>query len=177
MEQQIKQNGVKKYYLEVLQENEKAIKIYTKKGFKIEREFSVLKAPNAPNINNGFDKVKTVDLKDFNSESTTKCECLPPSYEHSTGVLNRHNGLYQVDFTEDQQGVTAFVIYSALRGSIAQLGYCSEDDLSLVIQKLISTYPNTIAKNIDMKYTQILDLLFNLGFTELTKQFEMYKEI
>lgn len=176
-EQQIKNKGVEKYYLEVLQQNEKAIKIYTKKGFRIEREFSVLKGQSTSNYNDDFNKIKMSSLNEFNMQRTSKCVYLPPSYENSTSVLSSNIDLYQVIYCEDKEGITAFCIYSKNKGNIAQIGYYSENDLRVLIKKLVSTYQGLIVKNIDLKYTQILDVLYDLRFIEMTKQFEMCKQL
>lgn len=175
VEHQLKSHHIEGYYLEVLQSNETAIQIYTKKGFKIEREYIILKGPNSIN---DFDssKIHTISLNEFNISGVLNCTIPLPSYENSTNILSLNPKMYKVIYTENSGIITAFCIYSISHGSIVQLGYYDKDDLRILIKKMIATYPNLMVKNIDLQYSQVIDIFIELGFTEMTKQFEMVKQ-
>ena len=172
----LQKHNINKYYLEVLKQNNKAIDAYKKKGFTVIREFSILQSSNIlSNIN--FEQVKYIDYKDFCHLNITKCEYLNPSYEHNTNILNKNPQLYNVMYIEQDSIVSAFCIFSKKNGNIVGLGFYDKEDIKIIIQQLISKYSNVIVKNIDIIYTEILSLLYSLGFCEVAKQFEMAKDI
>lgn len=174
VEKEIKNKGIQRYYLEVLKQNDKAIKIYSNKGFDIEREYLILKTPQEIKIDDDFKNVKILDLKDFDIRAKN-CICNQPSFENSTNVINCNKELFKVIYIERDKKITAFCIYSAEKGNISQFCFESIDDLKLLIKKLFTIYPRFVAKNIDIKSTKLIEMLFSLGFSESTRQFEMFK--
>ncbi len=175
-EQQLKANNIEKYYLEVLQQNDKAIHSYKKQGFNIIREFSVLKKSDCLKeyIN---ECAKDTNLVDFDFNKVNHCTTVKPSYEHCTSVLKVNSNLFAVTYIEKKNKITAFCITSKGSGSIIQLGYTDINDLKEIIQYLCSKFNVVSAKNIDISYIKVLEMLIELGFCEITKQYEMVKKL
>ena len=92
-EQELKKHQIEKYYLEVLQQNDKAISMYKKQDFTIAREFSVINASNYDKeiINT---RVEYIEFDDFDWNKASHCNCVNPSYEHSTNILKINSNCY-----------------------------------------------------------------------------------
>ena len=173
-EGELQKQGVEKYYLEVLQQNRKAINAYQKQGFAVCRAFSVLKAPHRiPDSGACF--IAQLDLDSFDFEKVRQCVCVPPSFENSTGILMRNPASFAVAYREQENGIEAFCVFHKQRGQLMQLGYADLSQLEEILQWLFSQYPEIVIKNIDKSYPQVMELLLSLGAQEVTEQFEMVK--
>lgn len=175
-EQELKKHQIEKYYLEVLQQNDKAISSYKKQGFTVTREFSILNASaHSKEIVNT--EIRCVDFNSFDLNKLSNCNCVKPSYEHSTNVLKISPNFYRVAYIQDNNTICAFTILSKEDGHIVQLGYADINQLKLVIEHLLSKFGNITIKNIDVIYSEVLNLLRSVGFSEVCQQFEMVKTI
>ena len=174
-EQVLRQTQIKSYYLEVLQQNEGAIRLYKKQGFSVTREFAVLRA-SAPTGSAERGKVEYMEFDRFDLDHMGQCRQIGPSYEHSTGLLRRNPELYEVAYRRED-GVSAFCVFSKADGQILQLGCRSVEELKPVIQSLLSRVHPLTAKNIDQKEREVLEMLAALGFKTAAKQFEMVKRV
>ena len=173
-EGELRKQGVEKYYLEVLQQNQKAIHAYQKQGFEICRAFSVLKAPQlAPD--SGACPIPQVDLDAFDFEKARHCVCVPPSFENSTPILMRNPASYAVVYREQETGIGAFCVFEKRRGQLMQLAFADLAQLEEILRWLFAQYPEVFIKNIDKRYPQVIELLLSLGAQEVTEQFEMVK--
>lgn len=167
--QQLKQHNIERYYLEVLQSNHHAVSIYSKKGFSVQREYSVLTASGP---RQGWDNpIPAVPYSDFAGFSTTFS--VQPSFEHTTHNVNQNPQLYEVLHLDDR----AYCIYAKRNGEIIQLHYNELDALKEVMSALISRYPSAMAKNIDCGCADVIRMLTEIGFTEILKQYEMARDI
>ena len=171
---ELRKQGVEKYYLEVLQQNQKAINAYQKQGFAVCRAFSVLKAPQLT-PDSGACAITQVDLGAFDFEKAHQCICVPPSFENSTGILMRNPASFAVAYREQENGIGAFCVFHKQRGKLMQLGYADLSQLEEILRWLFSQYPEIVIKNIDKRYPQVMELLLSLGAQEVTEQFEMVK--
>lgn len=171
---ELQKQGVEKYYLEVLQQNQKAIHAYQKQGFAVCRAFSVLKAPHRI-PDSGACSITQVDLDAFDFEKAHQCVCVPPSFENSTAILMRNPASYAVAYREQENRIGAFCVFHKQRGQLMQMGYADLSQLEEILQWLFSQYPEIVIKNIDKSYPQVIDLLQSLGAQEVTEQFEMVK--
>lgn len=174
-EQELRQYQIEKYYLEVLQQNDRAVSLYKRQGFSIVREFVVLNACG-PIEETVHDKVKYLSYNEFDFNKVKHCKLVRPSYEHSTNILKLNPDFNNIAYVEDGT-ISAFCVFAKENGQILQLGYRNIQDLRLIIQCLLSTFNNIMAKNIDMKELEVLEMLYSIGFKEVTKQFEMVKNI
>ena len=166
---QLQQLGIAKYYLEVLQANHHAISIYRKKGFQIQREYSVLTASGPrPDWDRSIDAKPYSDFEAFQTRFS-----VAPSFEHTSHAINQNPQLYEVLYLQEQ----AYCIYAKRNGEIIQMHYNALDALKEVMSALIKRYPSAMAKNVDFEYPQVIQMLTDIGFKEITKQYEMAREI
>lgn len=175
-EKELLKYDIEGYYLETLQQNHRAISAYKNQGFSITREFEVLKL-SAPTFENNNLKVEYMRLEDFDFSIAKYCNYIQPSYEHSNNILKINSTLYEVAYRKQDNKITAFCIFSKGNGNILQIWYEDINELKIVIQSLISNFNNIVVKNIDTKYSQVLELFYSLGFVEVVKQFEMFKTV
>ena len=167
--EQLQQQGITRYYLEVLQANQHAVSIYRKKGFRIQREYSVLTASGPRQ-----DWDKHIDMKPYSGfEAFAAQFSVAPSFEHTTHTVCQNPQLYEVLYIQDQ----AYCIYAKRNGEIIQMHYNELDALKEVMSALIKRYPSAMAKNVDFEYPDVIKMLMEIGFKEITKQYEMARDI
>lgn len=167
--QQLQARGIQKYYLEVLQANEHAVAIYSKKGFSVLREFSVLVATGPHGRKN--DAVTATPYESFKAFETRFS--VAPSYEHTSHTLGQNPQLYEVLSLADR----ACCVYAKRQGAIVQLHYSDLQALQDVLTALTERFPSAMAKNIDLRYDDVLQALAQIGFKEVTRQYEMVKPL
>ena len=166
---QLQNRGIAKYYLEVLQANEHAVTIYRKKGFSALRSYSVLTA-SGPRAD-WNKEIPVAAYPDF--EAFPTAFSVEPSFEHTSHTISQNPQLYEVLYLKDR----AYCIYAKRNGEIIQLHYQDLEDLKDVMSALICRYPSAMAKNIDYSYPDVIRMLQEIGFVEITKQYEMVKDV
>ncbi|MBQ6997785.1 MAG: GNAT family N-acetyltransferase [Oscillospiraceae bacterium] len=164
----LQSRGIAKYYLEALQSNHHAVSIYSKKGFCVSREYSVLVASGA---GEGSDRVAVAPYLEFLAFETRYS--VAPSFEHTAHTIGRNPRLYEVRYLQDK----AYCIYAKRHGAIVQLHYNDLEALKEVVSALVAQYPTLMAKNVDCGCEAVIQMLLSLGFAEVTKQYEMVREI
>ena len=167
--QQLRQRGITGYYLEVLQSNHHAVSIYSKKGFSVLREYSVLVATGPHGRKN--DAVTATPYESFKAFETRFS--VAPSYEHTSHTLGQNPQLYEVLSLADR----ACCVYAKRQGAIVQLHYSDLQALQDVLTALTERFPSAMAKNIDLRYDDVLQALAQIGFKEVTRQYEMVKPL
>lgn len=165
----LQHQGIARYYLEVLQSNHHAQSIYRKVGFSVLREYIVLAASGPGDGNNH--PVTVIPYQDFEAFETQFT--VEPSFEHTSYTINQNPGLYEVRYLNHQ----AYCIYAKRNGAIIQMHYNEPDALKAVISSLINRYPSAWAKNVDCSCSDVIRMLMELGFKEVTKQYEMVREL
>ena len=168
-DRQLKQRDIKKYYLEVLQSNRHAISVYSKKGFCVRREYAVLTASGPKQERSA--SVAEKPYPAFQPFSTRFS--VEPSFEHTTYMVRQNPQLYEVRFVDGR----AYCIYAKKNGEIIQMHYNELDALQEVMSALTQRYPSAMAKNVDCGCGDVIRMLKETGFVEITKQYEMVKEI
>ena len=167
--QQLQKHNIAKYYLEVLQSNQRAISIYSKVGFSVSRAYSVLTASGACCEENR--SVAAIPYPDFIPFSTA--HSINPSFEHTTYTITRNPQLYEVLYWDKN----AYCIYAKRNGEIIQMHYNELDGLKAVMSALTEKYPSAMAKNVDFAYGEVIEMLKEIGFKEITRQYEMVRDI
>ena len=167
--QQLKLQGIAKYYLEVLQGNHHAQSIYKKVGFSICREYTVLAATGAQQCENSH--ISVTPYPDF--ERFVTRFPVEPSFEHTTYNANQNPQLYEVLCLDNQ----AYCIYAKRNGEILQMHYNELGALKEVMSTLTQKYPSAWAKNVDFAYGNVIQMLAELGFKEITAQYEMVRDL
>ena len=167
--QQLQLRGVTKYYLEVLQSNDRAVAIYSKKGFAIRREYAVLLASGPKGA---WDSgVATVPYGEFVPFATAFS--VAPSFEHTTHTVCKNPQLYEVGYL----GEKAYCIYAKRNGEIIQMHYNELDALKEVMTMITEKYPKSMAKNVDYGCPDVLEMLTRIGYRDFLKQYEMVLDL
>ena len=167
----LRENQIERYYLEVLQQNERAISLYERQVFSITRELFVLSS----SVSSGIlpsNRVKYACFSAFDFSQVFDTNRNIPSYEHSDHVLKLHPHLYNVAYVKKRR-VSAWCVFSNTTGQLFQLGWSSIHDLSEIVQSMLTRYPHVIAKNIEASQQEILKMLNGLQFKVVAKQYEM----
>lgn len=176
VERQLNRIGIKKYYLEVLQQNTRAKTLYNNNGFMVTREFSVLHLTTSSiNYNNPIIQYKSLEKFDFSC--VNNLTLIDPSYEHSYNVIIKNPELYRVAYLENDCKLTAFCVFSIDNGSLITLAYSNIFSLKEIIKTIASSYKSITAKNIDTSYSALINMMYSIGFTQITSQYEMVKSI
>ncbi len=175
--EQFKLNHIHHNYLEVLQTNHKAIQAYQQIGFSIVRGFVVLNIHQSELLAFNHSLPMSSEYAEFDFNQVQHCHILSPCFEHATSILNLNSEAYEVIYLNERNDISAFVVYTKANGSIVQMGYLNVNILETLICYLLSKYSRITVKNIDTKETEVLQLFDELGFKEITHQYEMYKTI
>ena len=97
---------------------------------------------------------------------------MEPSFEHTTYAMNQNPELYEVRYNKQ-----AYCIYAKRNGEIIQMHYNELDALKEVMSAVANQYPSAMAKNVDCRCHDVIQMLMEVGFVEITKQYEMVKDI
>lgn len=179
----LKRAGVKQYLLEVIKDNAPALGLYTKKGFRITREFSCFKAPRgalkaAPGPAGEIREIpaglpEAAGLRDWE-----------PSWQNSDAALARYPGkLVRLGFFLD--GALAGCGAIKPNGDIPQLAVKKElrgrGLGSALLRALAAALPQETAGlsclNIESGDAASLSFFKNKGFSVLAEQYEMIKAL
>lgn len=169
--QTMKENRIKRYYLEVLQQNTSAISLYKRHGFSVTREFVVLSGRTSPG-GQLPERVQHTALSAFKIPKADGIHRNEPSYEHADSLLQLCPNLYEAAYIKEPHS-SAWCVFEKENGQIMQLGWDCIQGLREIVQWLLVRYPSVIVKNIDSKERQLLDLLASLSFQTVAKQYEM----
>lgn len=175
-EQKLRKCGIKKYYLEVLQQNTRAKALYERKGFSVAREFSVMRLTGKTEAGKSPD-IQVIKLTAFDFSAVSSLTLVKPSYEHSYNIIRKNAGIYDVVYLKNRGRITAFCVYCADGGRVVELGYSTLLDLKKVLIYIASACEKVTAKNIDTSYTAVMEMLISIGFKQIAEQYEMVKEI
>lgn len=171
----LKQKDIERYYLEVLQDNDKAIKAYKKHGFVIAREMLLIRSAVSSVAFNA--NLMISNLNDLEPKKLEKCIKVKPSYEHCLDILKNNIDDYAIAYMHDHDEIKAFCIYDIKNGRIMQMGYADIDKLKNIIGYLSAKYQNITIKNVDSSYQEIIKMLQDLGFETIVKQYEMVRKL
>lgn len=166
---QLRCRGIGTCCLEVLQSNHHALAVYRKKGFSVRRGYSVLTASGPGDGRDGG--AVAVAYPEFSAFPTAFSP--EPSFEHTSWNIDRNPGLYEVLFLEQR----AYCIFAKRNGELIQLHYNDPEALKEVLSALIRRYPSAMAKNIDSRCADVIQILKELGFVEILKQYEMARDL
>lgn len=173
--------GVEDLRLEVIQSNERAVKVYEKVGFSIARELLSFKGElNVTQLvdSQGFEFKKVSDL-DF--EKYAFFINFPPSWEHNPTAINLKWEAHEC-FTLSKNGVLlTYLILAKKDGRIKQ--FFTRPDArgkgfeEILIAKISPTYPSLLVVNVDGNDTEMINFYEKIGLKRSFSQFEMEMSI
>ncbi len=186
----LEKKGFQSYLLEVITQNEKALKLYESLGFRITRrlECLVLKGPLATQVHHADISVSSVSTEQlpileqaFRGEPDQAFE---PSWQNGWKTIQRRPELYHINAMWKAGQCIGYGVIGARRGGIAQLwvrhDYRRRGLGSQLLRDLIARSPGFKSYswvNVDEGSVATLSFLKALGFTEQLAQFEMEKDL
>ncbi|MBB6460065.1 GNAT family N-acetyltransferase [Flammeovirga kamogawensis] len=170
----LRNHGIEKCILEVIQENKNAIKIYQRSGFKICKEYQCFSG----NINiKSRDEInlKKVSKEDFNWDNTFNQEFYSWDFQKET-IIERNYDYYYV--IHDNQ-LESYFIYNEENKYVAQFDLLADNNNAWerLFQgiKLISN--NVKIVNVDTRLLEKLEIINKVEIPTTVNQYEMKLEI
>ena len=171
-----RERGLRQCTLEVIQENEYAIRAYRGVGMEIVREllsFSGKLSAEEP-LPEGF---RWQQLDRPNWEAYRRLHAFEYSWDHNRSGTERSLPEYQCFELREGSTLAGFCILKPADGTIIQAGVREQDWAQtgrLLFSALAKEAPSVRWINIDSRATELLTCLRELGFTPLINQYEMH---
>lgn len=159
----------------MLQQNKRAIALYHRLGFSITRDFVVLMGSDSK-VTWHPKQVQYASFSKFDFPCVTDLRQNKPSYEHSDYILKQHPARYTAAYIKEQNS-SAWCVFSKATGQILQFAWSDTEVLREVVQALLMRYPHATVKNIDSSEQKLLEILKELQFKVVAKQYEMVRNI
>lgn len=168
----LKMFGVEQLMLEVIQENEKAIKAYESVGFEIIKNYRCYKG-NLDIETNHTIQVKQVNFKE---EIWAKLPQSSLSWSNHRRSLSDENTDIYIVLNEQEKEIAYFII-AKNRESLHQLGVFDEKPLNWqkLLQALHTVTTQIKITNVDEKEVEKNKVLLNANLKNTFNQFEMIK--
>lgn len=173
----LNESGIKIWLLEVIRENEAAVKTYTKAGFKITRNFECFEGQL---VNNNVKLESNIEIK--------ACEQIPfdsiknfydfePSWQNSTDAIRRYPGKLKCFIAFENNKEIGFCILSE-SGTIWQLAVEKSKRMQSIgsaLLKACATHTNGKLRyiNVDASDIGTIELLEKNGIKKDVGQYEM----
>jgi ribosomal protein S18 acetylase RimI-like enzyme len=173
----VNKNNIKKHVLEVITQNQKAIKIYQTIGYQITKKVvcfkGIITQPKPPFAYQIFEF-------DFVSKTTVSLFWNhKPTYQNTLSCINRNKNEHTFLGVFSENGLLGYVIYQKSNSRIKQFGVDKNYRRSSIghhlfyeIQKTSQTQEVSLI-NIDVKDTETIAFLEKIGLSVTVEQFEM----
>ncbi|MCD6012806.1 MAG: family N-acetyltransferase [Flavipsychrobacter sp.] len=181
----LKQAGVTQYLLEVLQDNTKAISVYTNIGFTIARSFNYFVQDVAnlklPAVIPASYQLRTINTPDINEVSAFWD--FMPSWQNSHDAIMRKSENFVIVGAYDGNKLVGYGIIEPTSGDIPQLavnkGYRRQGIGSAILKELLQHNQSSAIKviNTDAAYEPMTAFLQSNGIPQSGAQFEMIKQL
>ena len=182
VEKVLHEKDVKRYLLEVLQENKRAYNVYLKNGFAIVREFNCLEAC--------ADAFKAT-VQDITITPSSFNDCLPliptmleynPSWQHKTEALQAIKNTLNFYTARIGNAAVGYCVFQPSRKRILQIGAAPSHREKGVYEALfgrlfadLGDQGKIMAINIPPDAAQLTRTFKNCGFKSFVDQYEMVK--
>lgn len=170
-------NNIRNHYLEVITQNQKALKIYESIGYQITKKVSCFKGfvhePQQPFLYKIFEF-------EFGSESLFETFWNhQPTYQNTFSSINRNKNAHTFLGIFSENGLLGYLIYQKSNGRIKQFGIDKDfhqqglgHHLFYEVQKANPTQEISLI-NIDSNDTETIAFLHKIGLSITVEQFEM----
>ncbi len=167
----------------MLQQNDRARKLYERHGLQILRGLVILQASSTspehennalPHPSSSIHERYDWETWQQRSREQQAPEGILPAFESSDAFLNREPERYHALYRRDAKGkIIAWCVYDHSQATLMQLGYSDAAGLRQLISQLVDEHKTLRTANLDESASELLDLLRALGFTERARQYEM----
>jgi len=177
---------VKQYLLEVLQHNTKAVSVYQKIGFTVNREFNYFSQRvnevklKSKTINPNY-QIRTIDLS-F-SKLMTELWDFTPSWQNSFEAIARKPEDFIILGTFKEQNLIGYCVFEPNSGDITQIAVHKKHRRKGIATSLLETAMNSNLHstvkciNTEIKCNSITAFLESFEIPLKGKQFEMIKQL
>lgn len=169
--------GIKKYALEVIQKNDKAIRMYERIGFKIDREYHCFKGElRAP-----ADNFTLVEVPFEEIAGRTNPQHALYSWDNCDNAIRAAESIYKSYLLSDEEKrPLGFFVIQPFSGYLAQFEVhtpSEKRDWKKLFAGIASISKTVKINNVDARRKEILSLLPELGLQNHVDQFEMEMRI
>jgi len=180
---QLKTEGVEKCVLEVLMDNDQAIKAYTKSGFIKTKTFQCLMLKDGF-LKSGLDtSISVKEVRDFSIEEYLALGDTKPSMLDQLAQVKYHLAKETILECRNADEIEGYIIFQPKNGRITQLAVNKKQRRKGIGTALVSrAYLLSESKkmsilNIESENEGIISFFENLGFSKDLKQFEMVRTL
>lgn len=175
----LREKGVKRYLLEVIQTNTAAFNIYKGLGFSVTRDLVCFKAPKAKLAAADTDNIRVIPVTDIDIGICEAMNDYSPTWQNSFDAVLAVPEQCAAVIAEQGGEIAGYGIINVKSGSVYQLAVkreMREKGIGAALLCMLSR--QTQAKdisfiNVDSKCESMLDFLQKLGFEETVRQYEM----
>lgn len=180
----LKEHGIEQCLLEVIQENEKAIKAYESVGFKEERElisftYSLDTKGVVARLDDQIQMKVDTDILSIDWDFVQSFWDFKPSWEHSISAIMKNVNVCQFLGLYKEGKLIGYAIFTPKTGYIFQFAIAKDERgkgfAKCLFQKLMTFSDKLVTINVDKRSEQTLNFLSAFGFKEFIKQYEMKK--
>lgn len=170
-----KKAGVKTYYLEVLQSNERAIHVYERLGFSISNEFNCFMGEIDNKID--YNRVTKEPLNHMHIIDVIRFNLSSNSFENSYETVERNITDHMIVYLSQNSLISSFVIFNKHTNKIKQL-YCkNEIEFKQLFCSIKESYGSMRLNNINASNIELIQYLKNNGFEHVVDQYQMIMKV
>lgn len=182
--QLLKEMKVEQYLLEVIQSNTAAVNLYKKQGFKVSREFECFNLDKKLFTHIPKHKVQHIDsISENDWIELAKFWDVRPSWQNSIDSVNAISDTFIYSIVNINEAIVGYGIIDKKTGAIPQIAVDKNYrgrgiGTSIFADLLMSTESDNISIiNVDSQCTSMKNLILDLGFKQMLKQYEMILEL
>lgn len=177
--------GVKRYLLEVLQNNENAVRVYNGLGFITTRNFNYFQYDQA-NLKIEDTLKRFFTIEEISLDDCKNCNTFldfHPSWQNSFESIGRSKGIFTMLAARHNEQVIGYIIFEDQSGDITQIAvdpmYRRRGIGTALLKEALKHNKGTTFKliNSDIECNAITLFFKSKGIEVLGKQFEMVKEL
>lgn len=182
----LKEAGIKRYLLEVLQHNTGAVSVYRKIGFEVSREFNYFQQKNQEVRNEAHYpdlpySIRLVDINDY--DEMPDFWDFEPSWQNSFESIRRSPEDFISLGVFDEENLIGYCVFDPISGDVTQIAvdknYRRKGVASVLLEEMLKLNKHDSIKviNTDVNCDSITDFLKAKNIDLRGKQFEMIKQI
>lgn len=180
------ERDIEQCLLEVITENERAVKLYEKLGFYTNRTLMLLENASAIRVSDGA-RDNQVEIRDITQPDWALLQTFwdgDTSWQNSVDAVVRSIDIKTILGAFIDDVCVGYIVFSANMGRVAQMAVSKEHRGQGVGSKLLLAMAERSGDaesyqiiNVDDKLTDALTFFSNRGFGELLSQYEMVKPL
>lgn len=174
----LKAAGITQSTLEVISQNEKALKAYKKVGFTVTRNLPCFRGTISATETVGI-PAKNYQLSrnsDFDLARLKPLQAFDFSWENQDAALTILKSDLESWEVSEAGELKGYLIFNKGNGALLQFGFSEGETLtagSWLLTKLVETFPTVRINHVDSQATELIQLFKNAGLENHLDQYEM----